>query len=93
MIFVKNLSRRNKPNKYSSARVARALAEGRRLPPEDLLTLAGNAMAMAARYQPQRENKDTKQMEKNPDFKEERYAYWMREARESLKAAAPYYSH
>jgi hypothetical protein len=37
------------------------------MPPEDLLTLAGNCMAMAARFAPVRENPKTKALERNPD--------------------------
>jgi hypothetical protein len=82
------VSRLNKPNKYSSARVQRALAEGKRLPPEDLLTLAGNCMAMAARFAPVRVNDKTKKPERNRDYNYDRYLECMRDARECLKAAA-----
>jgi hypothetical protein len=84
--------RTNKPNKYSSARVQRALAEGKRMPPEDLLTLASNCMAMAARYAPMRMNEKTKQPVENKQHNYDRYMECMRDARECLKAAAPYYS-
>jgi hypothetical protein len=41
------------PNKLSSTRVEWALQEGRRLPPESLLLLAEEQLAMAARYRPE----------------------------------------
>jgi hypothetical protein len=80
------------PNKLSSTRVERALQEGRRLPPESLLLLAEEQLAMAARYRPEVTDEDTGGKVKNPNFKEERYDYWMRAARETLTAAAPYYA-
>jgi hypothetical protein len=40
--------------KVSSARVERAVAEGRRLPPEELLRNADNCRSMALRYHPMR---------------------------------------
>jgi hypothetical protein len=36
------------PNKVNTARVERAVREGKRLPPEDLLLVADNSMAIAA---------------------------------------------
>jgi hypothetical protein len=41
------------PNKVNTARVERAVREGKRLPPEDLLLVADNSMAIAAHYQPE----------------------------------------
>jgi hypothetical protein len=67
------VSRKGKHNRFASARVERALAEGKRMPPEDLLTLASNCMAMAARYAPVRENPKTKAVESNPGFKAKDY--------------------
>ncbi len=46
-------------HKLSSARVERALQQGKRLPPENLLLVAENSMAMAARYQPELTNRET----------------------------------
>jgi hypothetical protein len=80
------------PNKMSSTRVERALQEGRRLPPENLLLLADNQLAMAERYQPEITDKDTGALAPNPNFVEERYDHWMARARETLAAAAPYYA-
>jgi hypothetical protein len=42
------------PNKVNSARVERALREGKRLPPEELLRNADNCRSMALRYHPMR---------------------------------------
>jgi hypothetical protein len=74
------------PNKMSSARVERALAQGKKLPPEELLALAERAMTMVERYQPGTEERP------NEQASEERYAFWMDKAGEFLKAAAPYYA-
>jgi hypothetical protein len=43
------------------------------------------------RYQPQIEDEAGKLVE-NPKFDEERYGYWMREWRDTLSEAAPYYA-
>ena len=43
----------------SSARIERAVREGRRLPHESLFLIGENSMAMAARYQPERTNRET----------------------------------
>ena len=56
--------------------------DGKRLPPESLLIIAENTMAMAARYQPG--PKDAP----NENHDEQRYAYWLGQAREALRAAA-----
>jgi hypothetical protein len=56
--------------------------DGKRLPPESLLIVAENALAMAARYQPG--PKDAP----NENHDEHRYAYWLGAAREALRAAA-----
>ena len=58
--------KRGVPNKFSIARVERAIAEGRKQPPEELLRNAENCRAMAARYAPMWTNQDTKQPEANP---------------------------
>jgi len=81
-----------KPNKRSELRIEQAVREGRRLPPEALLLLADKQLAMVEHYQPQVINKDTGASEPNPNFVEERYDHWMKAARETLTAAAPYYA-
>jgi hypothetical protein len=58
--------------------------EGKRLPPESLLIIAENAMAMAARYQPGPKGAANA----NEHADEHRYAYWLGQAREALRAAA-----
>jgi hypothetical protein len=74
------------PNKVSSSRVARVLAQGKKLPPDELLALAERAMMMVKLYQPTTG-------EKPKDVAaEERYAFWISKAGELLKAAAPYYA-
>ena len=40
---------RGVPNKFSSARVERAVAEGKRMPPEALILIAELCMSMATR--------------------------------------------
>jgi hypothetical protein len=75
-----------KPNRTSELRVQEARQQGRRLPPENLLVVAENSMAMAARYQPGPKDKP------NANFDEQKYAFWLAAAGEALKAAAPYYS-
>ena len=80
------------PNKVSIARVERAVAEGKKLPPDELLRNAEECRAMAARYAPMRTNPDTRQKEHNPDHVEERYRDWLAAERDALKAAAPYYA-
>jgi hypothetical protein len=67
-------------------RVAEAKAQGKKLPPENLLIIAENSMAMAARYEPGTKEKP------NENYDEERYAFWLSAAREANKAAAPYYA-
>jgi hypothetical protein len=56
--------------------------DGKRLPPESLLIVAENCLAMAARYQPG--PKDAP----NENHDEQRYAHWLGQAREALRAAA-----
>jgi hypothetical protein len=80
------------PNKFSSERAAAVEREGKRLPPANLLIIAENCLAMAARYAPMWTNADTKQPEANPKHNEERYGYWLAQERDALKAAAPYYA-
>jgi hypothetical protein len=76
----------NTPNKFHSERAAAVERSGKRLPPANLLVIAENSMAMAARYQPgPRDNP-------NENYNEERYAFWLDRAREALRDAAPYYS-
>jgi len=67
-------------------RAARVEREGKRLPPANLLIIAENEMAMAARYQPGTAENP------NPDWNEERYAFWLDRAADALAKAAPYYS-
>jgi hypothetical protein len=74
------------PNKFHSERAAAVERSGKRLPPANLLIIAENSMAMAARYQPG--TKDNPNTEHN----EERYAFWLDRSREALRDAAPYYS-
>jgi hypothetical protein len=78
------------PNKASAARADRAVAEGRKLPPDELLRNAENCRAMAVRYAPMQTNPDTG-AEPNPKHNEERYSHWLAQERDALKAAAPYY--
>jgi hypothetical protein len=74
------------PNKFSSQRALAVEREGKRLPPANLLMIAENSMAMAARYQPGTDEKP------NTNHNEERYAFWLDRAREALRDAAPYYA-
>src|ERR1700716_1605312 len=74
------------PNKFGEQRALAVERAGKRLPPANLLVIAENSMAMAARYQPG--SKDNP----NPEHNEERYAFWLDRSREALSAAAPYYS-
>ena len=74
------------PNKFHSERAAEVERSGKRLPPANLLIIAENSMAMAARFQPgPRDNP-------NPDYDREQYAFWLDRSREALRDAAPYYS-
>jgi hypothetical protein len=84
-----------KPNRQSVVRVAEHTAQGKKLPPEELIRNAENCRNMAARYQPEIEVKvddETKQRRPNPNHDEERYGYWLAQERDALKAAAPYYA-
>jgi hypothetical protein len=81
--------KRGVPNKATAARAERVVAEGKKLPPEELLRNAENCRAMAARYAPTRINKDTKVVERNPNHNEERFSHWLAAERDALKAAAP----
>jgi hypothetical protein len=74
------------PNKFGTQRAVAVEREGRRLPPANLLVIAENSMAMAARYQPGPKDNP------NPEHDEDRYAFWLDRAREALRDAAPYYS-
>jgi hypothetical protein len=80
------------PNKFSIARAERAVAEGRKLPPDELLRNAEECRAQAVRFAPMRTNKDTQEREINPEHNEERYSHWLAAERDALKAAAPYYA-
>jgi hypothetical protein len=79
------------PNKASSSRIERAERDGRQLPPEGLLQLAEMQLGMVQHYQPKIAN-DKGELVENPKFDEERYGHWMREWRDTLTAAAPYYA-
>jgi hypothetical protein len=74
------------PNKFGEQRAEAVERAGKRLPPANLLAIAEDSMAMAARYQPGTAEKP------NPDHNEERYAFWLDRSREALRDAAPYYS-
>jgi hypothetical protein len=84
--------KRGVPNKASIARIERIERQGRKLPPENLLLVADLAMGMARRYQPEVTDPATGGKRPNPNFIEERYAFWLGQSREALKAAAPYYA-
>jgi hypothetical protein len=81
-----------KPNRLSEQRVEQARRQGKRLPPESLLLIAENSMAMAERYQPELTDPTTREKSPNPLHNEERYAFWLAASREAYKAAAPYYA-
>ena len=49
-------------------------------------------MAMAARYQPEITDPATREKRPNPQYNEERYAFWLYRSREALRDAAPYYA-
>ena len=77
---------RGVPNKFGAQRAAAVERSGKRLPPANLLIIAENSMAMAARFQPgSRDNP-------NPDYDREQYAFWLDRSREALRDAAPYYA-
>jgi hypothetical protein len=80
--------KRGVPNKASTARIERVERQGRKLPPENLLLVADLALGMAGRYQPEVTDPATGGKRPNPDFVEERYAFWLGQSREALKAAA-----
>jgi hypothetical protein len=61
------------PNKFSSEWAVAVERKGKRLPPANLLIIAENAMAMAARYQPEVTDPETNERRANPNFIEERY--------------------
>jgi hypothetical protein len=65
------------PNKFSSERAAAVERAGKRLPPANLLIIAENSMAMAAKFQPG--PKDSP----NREFDEAKYAFWLNQAREA----------
>ena len=83
---------RGTPNRLSATRVERVERQGRKLPPENLLLVADLAMGMAGRYQPEVTDPTTGGKRPNPNFIEDRYAFWLGQSREALKAAAPYYA-
>jgi hypothetical protein len=83
---------RGVPNKFGAQRAAAVEREGKRLPPANLLLVAENSLAMAARYQPEVTDAATREKRPNPQYNEERYAFWLDRSREALRDAAPYYS-
>jgi hypothetical protein len=88
-------SRKGRPNKVSTARVERAIKEGKKLPPEELLRNADNCRAMALRFHPMRtiaEGPNKGKLVENPGFNAEQYSHWLGMERAALMAAAPYYS-
>jgi predicted acylesterase/phospholipase RssA len=84
--------RRNKPNKVSTARVERAIKEGKKLPPEELLRNADNCRVMVMRFHPKMMVEGRDEPIDNPDHDPQQYSHWLTMEREALKAAAPYYS-
>jgi hypothetical protein len=84
--------KRGVPNKFSIARVERAIAEGRKQPPEELLRNAENCRAMAVYFAPMRANADTGQREPNPNHNPKDYFDWLAAERDALGRAAPYYA-
>ena len=49
---------------------------GKLLPAEAFLLIAENSLAMAARYQPELTNRETGEKQPNPNYNEERYAFF-----------------
>src|SRR5882762_5465548 len=82
--------KRGVPNKFSIARVERAIAEGRKQPPEELLRNAEDCRAMVVSLAPMRTNADTGQREPNPDHNPKDYFDWLAAERDALGRAAPY---
>jgi hypothetical protein len=80
------------PNVVATARVERAVAAGRKMPPDELLRNAENCRAMAARFGPKRINEKTKKREDNPGYSPKDYHDWLAAERAALTAAAPYYA-
>src|SRR6266487_3056016 len=74
------------PNKFGEQRAIAVERAGKRLPPANLLIIAENSMAMAAKFQPGPKDNP------NPEFDEGKYAFWLNRAREALRDAAPYYA-
>jgi hypothetical protein len=64
----------------------------RRLPPANLLVIADNSLAMAARYQPEITDPATREKRPNPDGNETKYAFWLAESRKANEAAAAHVS-
>jgi hypothetical protein len=79
------------PNKFSIARAERVIAEGEKLPPDELLRNAKNCRTMAEVYAPTRTNTDTNEVVVNPQHNEERYSHWLAAERDALGRAAPYF--
>ena len=84
--------KRGVPNKFSIARVERAIAEGRKQPPEELLRNAEDCRAMVAFFAPRRVNPTTGEHEPNPNHNPKDYRDWLADERDALGRAAPYYA-
>jgi hypothetical protein len=80
------ISRRNKPNKASTARIERTVQEGRRLPHEQLMRIGEDAMAMADRYRPGTKEKP------NPEYDAGEFWHSLSVASDAFGKAAPYYA-
>jgi hypothetical protein len=85
------LSRRGKPNKASSARIERAVQQGRRLPHEAMFLIGEHLLAIAARYQPNHTQEDGTKVP-NPEHDEGNYTRAMLAACDAFSKAAPYYA-
>jgi hypothetical protein len=76
-----------KPNKASSARIERAVREGRRLPHEAMFLIGENLLARAAQYQPKLTQEDGTKVD-NPEYDEDRYTRLMCSACDAFSKAA-----
>jgi len=81
----------NTANKFVVARAERLERDGRTPPPETMLIVAERQLVMVERYQPQIRN-DKGDLIDNPKFDEKLYGFWLREWRDTLVEAAPYYA-
>jgi hypothetical protein len=80
------------PNKFGALRVQEAIQQGKLLPHAALMLIAERSLAMAARFQPERTNEETKEREPNPEHDPQKYGHWLAAAREAYNSAAPYYA-